>query len=256
VPGVGGRTELFDVEDIGLALSAASGNMAKAARKLGTSAPLIAAYVKRYPELEVLTRSKALRSDKKMPDSREESIILSIQKHRGILSLVCEELGFSAPAAIEYHIRTNAAVREAYTSSTGKVLDRAQTNIYDAVEDGDLKQSNWLLDRLGKDRGFTTRSEIDKRVEHVHSVDGASTDSLLAALQGKVSSGELEISEADFEVVCEDIEALAESPDTSTVGEIIADHAEEVTEEVTEEVSSPPDEEFAETLTQMNLFND
>lgn len=230
-----GRVELLDVEDVGLALEASRGNMSAAARLLNVPTSNVYQYVNRYPELVPLANTRALDKTKRDPDTRPETIIAAIALHRGILTLVAEEIGLGSPASVMYHIRTNPQVREAYESARGAVVDKAQLNVFDAVEEGDLKQSNWLLDRLGKDHGYTVRTEIDKRVEHVNSVDGASTAQLLSALHQKIGSADgLEIEEGRFEEVVADIAALGEPTSDRGISEIPTEALEALSTEPTE----------------------
>jgi len=226
-----GRATVLDVEDVGLALQAAEGNMSAAARILDTSPSNVYHYVEKYPELVPLSNTRRLDKTKKNPTSKPEELAAAITLHRGVLTLVAEEVGLGSPAAVMYHVRTNPQVREAFEAARGAIIDKAQVNVFDAVEEGDLKQSNWLLDRLGKDMGYAVRTEIDKRVEYVNNVDGASTAQLLSALHQKIGTEDgLEIKEGEFEEVVNDIASLAEAPANGRISEVPTEALEAVAE--------------------------
>ena len=117
-------------------------------------------------------------------------------KHRGILSEVAKEMGLGSAQPVRYHIIRSPTLREVFEESRGKVVDKAEGNIFDAVDRGNLQYSKFIVTTLGKDRGYTERREVDQQV--THKVDQQSTTSLISLLNDMAQMSP-EILEAEFE---------------------------------------------------------
>ena len=88
------------------------------------------------------------------------------------------------------------------------MIDRAEENVFAAVEQGDLTYSWKVLQTLGKDRGYTERRELDATV--THTLDAASTGSLVQLLD-RLAATYPEAVEAEFsELSDEDRAELSE----------------------------------------------
>ena len=129
-------------------------------------------------------------------ERRETQLALAIMKHRGILSKVAKEVGLGSAQAVRYHIIRSPSLRQVFDESRGKVVDKAEDNIFDAVERGNLQYSKFIVTPLGKDRGYIERREVDKQV--VHSVDQQSTGALISMLND-IATMSPEVIEAEFE---------------------------------------------------------
>jgi hypothetical protein len=57
-------------------------------------------------------------------------------------------------------LRKHPELEQVRQDARETLLDTAEHNIVAAVNGGDLKTSRWVLDRLGRHRGYTTRQEI------------------------------------------------------------------------------------------------
>lgn len=179
--------------------------MEAAARELGCTAPAINARAKLEPAVKqaLVAQSQEL----------EESLAAAIPLHRGILSKVAEDIGLGSGRSVMYHISRSARLTEIFEDARYRQVDRAEDNIFKAVDNGDLTYSWKVLQTLGKDRGYTERREIDQTV--THSLDEASTASLVGMLD-KMASISPEAVEAEFEVLsAEDREMLSEELGTA-----------------------------------------
>ena len=151
--------------------------------------------------------------------ARESDIAEAIIDCKGILSKVAQRVGLGSGAAVRHHIARNPRLRDLFNEAREKVVDTAEDNVFEAVEEGNLAYSWKVLQTLGKDRGYTERKEIES--QQVHSIDEASTDQLIAALNQAASRPEA--IEAEFSDISPEsqklvMEALTEAaPPESTV---------------------------------------
>lgn len=81
-----------------------------------------------------------------------------------------EELGNITAVANRLHVTRSQLKNRIDTSPELKlaqgeiiqsILDKAENNVFQAIEAGDVKESKFLLSNLGKDRGYTTKTEIE-----------------------------------------------------------------------------------------------
>lgn len=77
----------------------------------------------------------------------------------GNVSKMASKLGVSLTIARK-QIMANPELMSLAKEIREAVVDAAETNIVRAVESGDLKASVYVLDRLGRNRGYTTKTEV------------------------------------------------------------------------------------------------
>ena len=85
-------------------------------------------------------------------------------------------------------MKKNPALRQVVEDCREQVLDKAEENIFEAAEKGDLAACRFILSTLGKARGYSTRKEIEQ--PRVRSVEELSSNELLAFRQERLRSGE------------------------------------------------------------------
>lgn len=83
----------------------------------------------------------------------QKMILNAIEGSWGITSTVMKRLGCTWGTADKL-IHSTDKTKEAFQHEKEKILDLAQGKAYQAVANGNLSMIKWLLDRLGKDRGF------------------------------------------------------------------------------------------------------
>ena len=86
--------------------------------------------------------------------------------------------------ALYDYIQENPAFSDRKTQLKSMTKFYSKRNIAEAVEKGDLQQSNWYLERKGKDEGFSTRQELTgadgtKLMEQLTDEQKAKLDNLL-----------------------------------------------------------------------------
>ena len=78
----------------------------------------------------------------------------AITKSHGLIAFAARRLGVSRQAVYNM-VNRHPEINEAMIDAREELLDLATSNVYAAVARGDLKMSCWILERLGKHRGFT-----------------------------------------------------------------------------------------------------
>ncbi len=87
------------------------------------------------------------------------SIIEALKKTHGMIYLAAEDLGC---AAITIYRRAEkvAAVRETIDSYRGKLIDKAELKLEQAVLNGEPWAIQFTLKTIGKHRGYVERQEV------------------------------------------------------------------------------------------------
>ena len=215
-----GSLREHSVEDVGLVLRACNGIITHTAEALDCTPVTVNRFITKYPELKPYVKVPEGRGGGSLMagdiagegyhSPTPQDIADSILRNRGNINAVARELNYRSTAAVRIACRKHRVCKEALDDARGEVVFNAQDNIFDAVEEGHLGASKYLLDRLGKDMGYTQRTEVDKRVQNVHSLDQASTSQLIEALRTQSESGALEgIEDAEYEELVEDLQELA-----------------------------------------------
>lgn len=79
----------------------------------------------------------------------------------GLVAPAARRLGVSR-AAVYAALRKYPTVQAALDAARDDLLDLCEGNIFKAVSEGDLRWSGWLLERLGRERGYVTRHEVEQ----------------------------------------------------------------------------------------------
>jgi hypothetical protein len=103
------------------------------------------------PTLQTLVDAK--------PPVSDDAIYVSLQRNKGNISAVAVDLD-RAYSTIRKRISEHPELKELAQSLRDQILDKAEQNVFDAVDSGDLVQSNFLLRTLGANRGWTPRQEV------------------------------------------------------------------------------------------------
>ena len=86
-------------------------------------------------------------------------IAAALEKANGNLSEAAAHLGIKRHV-LAGHVERVEALRLYHLDFLEKAIDKAQSNVFKAVENGDYGASQFLLTTLGKDRGFSTKQEM------------------------------------------------------------------------------------------------
>lgn len=92
------------------------------------------------------------------PPVSDDAIYVALQNHKGNISAVARDLDRS-PAVIRKRVKEHKELNALHDELRQAVIDKAEDNIFEAVEKGDLVQSALIVRTLGKDRGWSPRTE-------------------------------------------------------------------------------------------------
>ena len=193
-----GRTREVDSDLMVQALSQ-SLTVEKAANLIGCSAPLIHHRAKEDKDVAVAVSQQTR--------DKDEALAKAISSCKGILSKVAAVVGLDSAASVRYHVGRSPYLQQVLQDSREGIVDKAEENVFDAVEQGSVDDSWKLLKTLGKNRGYAERKEVESTVTTT-SVE-AKTSALVAILDrlAQMNPGAVE---AEFEVIPdEDREVLA-----------------------------------------------
>ncbi|HWI05563.1 MAG TPA: hypothetical protein VNT52_17285 [Acidimicrobiales bacterium] len=88
-----------------------------------------------------------------------EEVTNALETSGGVIGYAARKLRCSRTALYNF-IARHPELEDVRTQAREAILDTAEHNVIAAVKGGDLKVSRWLLDRLGRHRGYTTRQEV------------------------------------------------------------------------------------------------
>ena len=194
-------------EDIIQALRATH-YVSQAANLLNVSAPTIFWRANQDARIKAEVQNQVRR--------REEQIARLLVEHRGNLRKISEELGLENYAALRYYIARSTRLRELYQSFRERIVDKAEENIFEAVEGGNLQYSWRVLQTLGKDRGYVERREVDAQV--MRSVQEQPTAQLVAMLDRAVEEDGMEFEEVVRSLPDNDRRLLSQALRSERVG--------------------------------------
>src|SRR4051812_38630357 len=93
------------------------------------------------------------------PKPTDEDICIELMRHGGRLYWTAKALGCSS-LYVRQRIRECPQVQEAYRDSKDEVVDLAEQVMYNRLKDGSETAARYILSTLGKDRGYTERTEV------------------------------------------------------------------------------------------------
>jgi len=88
-------------------------------------------------------------------------MIEAIKKNAGIIANIAMALGWRLSRDKVYRYIKKYHLENELENARQLLVDKAESNIVQAVSDGDLETSKFVLKTRGKDRGYTERAEIE-----------------------------------------------------------------------------------------------
>ena len=83
----------------------------------------------------------------------------------GIQAIVAAKLKVSR-TAISYFIRRIPKMKELLEKEREKIIDKAESELFKAADNGEKWAIERILKTIGKDRGYTEKIEIEQKTEH------------------------------------------------------------------------------------------
>ena len=114
----------------------------------------------------------------------KKQVVTAVGNSRGIVSVVARHLGCDWKTARTY-IDKYPEAKQVEVAEREVLCDQAESVVVGLMKDDDSKvkfnAATYLLDRLGKSRGFSTKTEID------HTTNGDKIDGINVTFGTKVS---------------------------------------------------------------------
>lgn len=88
-----------------------------------------------------------------------EDVLLALRRTNGIQAAAAILLGVHRNTIANY-IRAHPEVKEEYDSQRETFVDLAEQKLFEKVKDGDWNAIRFVLATLGKNRGYSERSEV------------------------------------------------------------------------------------------------
>lgn len=88
-----------------------------------------------------------------------EKVAAALRAHNGIILKAAAACGVGRPTLYKF-IKEHPELEDVRNECNEELLDVAESNITKALNEAELKTTRWFLERKGKDRGYTTRSEV------------------------------------------------------------------------------------------------
>jgi len=119
-----------------------------------------------------------------IPSSRIESALL---RYKGLQYLSADYLGITR-ADLAARLEADSRLQEIAEDQRGKLLDKAESKLMDAIENGEKWAITLALKTIGRDRGYIERQEISnihqvrlQIVEEIVDINGSSQIELKAS---------------------------------------------------------------------------
>jgi hypothetical protein len=89
-----------------------------------------------------------------------KQILKAIENSGGIKTNVAKKLSISRQTVDRYQ-RVYPSIAKALEEEMDTVLDKAESNIFSGVQEGDIPISQWILRYKGKHRGYSEKLETE-----------------------------------------------------------------------------------------------
>jgi hypothetical protein len=86
-------------------------------------------------------------------------VIEAVQRARGLLFVAAQRLGCTRQT-VENYVKRYATVAQAVEEERQKTIDIAEGKLFEKLQTGESWAIQFILKTLGKDRGYTERTEI------------------------------------------------------------------------------------------------
>jgi hypothetical protein len=116
-------------------------------------------------------------------------VIEALDKHKGMVYLAASALGCSHVTVYNYAKRYKS-VQEAIDRNRGQVLDTAELALYNAILSGEHWAVAFALKTIGKDRGYTEKTEQEITGAGGGPVEIAGLDAVLKRVYSDANSDE------------------------------------------------------------------
>lgn len=103
----------------------------------------------------IVTRIMAIKKPK------QETIIGALTRERGLVSPAAEALGVSR-MTLHRWINDDNELQQVVEDARNAIVDKAESKLFDKIEEGDTRCVEFALRTLGKSRGYVEKKEIEQ----------------------------------------------------------------------------------------------
>jgi len=94
-----------------------------------------------------------------------KKIVSAIKGTGGLKTAIAAKLGVHRETVLNYE-KKYERVRQAIEEEKDKILDKAESNLFTRIQEGDEDTSKWFLARKGKNRGYSEKIDTEQKIEH------------------------------------------------------------------------------------------
>lgn len=177
----------IDQRSFRLAIEKVGTRASALAAELGISRTTVYAYLNKYPALkDAFEGARGEAVDERAQFSRE-AFVKAIEGSRGIKTTIAARMGCSRQT-VDNALERWPELRAALKDERESIVDLAENKLLKAVANDDMRAVLFVLETLGKDRGWSKRTEVT-------GADGGALFGLSAEVQGMIQSMGLDVSE-------------------------------------------------------------
>lgn len=177
----------YTVSDMAAAIKRAGASPARIAAEVGCTRGTVYAYLRKYPELRALYERLRGEPISDQAQYGREAFIKAIKDSRGIKSAVAARLGCSR-STVDNALERWPELRQMLDYERDSIIDLAEVKLLQAVNEGEMRAILFTLETLGKERGWSKRTEVT-------GPDGAGLFGLSAEVVAMIQGMGLDMSE-------------------------------------------------------------
>lgn len=159
---MGKNQQKYSIADFRLAIEEVGASPAAIAKRLNCVPGTVYSYIKRYPELKAAYEAAKGATVEDKPLYPKELFEKAITNSMGIKSAIVKRAGCSRQTldnAIERWPELGTMIEE----ERSRIVDLAESKLLQQVDAGEMRAILFTLETLGKDRGWSKRTEVTGR---------------------------------------------------------------------------------------------
>lgn len=149
----------FDITAFRRAIDDAGADPTKIAARLGCSRGTVYKYLHKFPELKAAFEARKGGAVQEQVLFQKERFELAIKDSMGIKTAIAQRVGCSR-GTVENALERWPDLQALIDDERSSIIDLAETKLMQQVTGGELRAILFTLETLGKDRGWTKRTEV------------------------------------------------------------------------------------------------
>jgi len=149
----------YEIADFKRAIDEVGADPAQIAARLTCSRGTIYTYLRKYPELKAAFEARKGGAVQEQVLFSKERFEMAIKDSMGIKTGIAQRVGCSRQT-VENALERWPDLQELIADERSSIIDLAETKLMQQVSGGELRAILFTLETLGKDRGWTKRTEV------------------------------------------------------------------------------------------------